>query len=283
MNQAKQWVDVIRGSAFFSDYATAFQDTAGVPLSFEEVDSRGARIGNGFCSRVGLPACDVGGCPVFGERLTREASGGAACLACPRGLSRIAVPVTLGDRVLGFLVTGQFRTQPLASAQANELRVAGASDDAIGRYEASPVLSPRQRDAIIHLLAIFAEHLEIRSNELAVHQAGAEPALVSRARRYIDEHHAEDLTLGGVAQAVHASLYYFCKLFHKVTRLTFTEYVARTRVERAKALLLNPNLRVSEVAFQVGFQSLTHFNRTFRLLVGETPSRYRERLPRPVQ
>ena len=58
-------------------------------------------------------------------------------------------------------------------------------------------------------------------------------------------------------------------------------YVSRVRVEKAKNLLLNPNARVSEVAYEVGFQSLTHFNRVFRKIVGESPTEYRKRLTHP--
>jgi AraC-like DNA-binding protein len=50
-------------------------------------------------------------------------------------------------------------------------------------------------------------------------------------------------------------------------------------VEEAKKLLLNRNRRVSEVAYEVGFQSLTHFNRVFRNVVGESPTEYRAALP----
>ena len=50
-------------------------------------------------------------------------------------------------------------------------------------------------------------------------------------------------------------------MFKKPTGLTFTDYLGRVRVEQAKRLLLNPHLRVSEIAYAVGFQSLTHFNR----------------------
>jgi len=50
------------------------------------------------------------------------------------------------------------------------------------------------------------------------------------------------------------------------------------RIERVKELLLrNPNLRVSEIAFETGFQSLTHFNRLFVKLTGESPTKYRKR------
>ena len=46
----------------------------------------------------------------------------------------------------------------------------------------------------------------------------------------------------------------------------------------AKNLLLNPNLRISEIAYQVAFQSLTHFNRVFKKTVGESPTEFREKL-----
>jgi YesN/AraC family two-component response regulator len=64
-------------------------------------------------------------------------------------------------------------------------------------------------------------------------------------------------------------------MFKKGTGLNFTEYVSRVRIENAKNLLLNPNLRISEIAYQVGFQSLTHFNRVFKKVVGEAPTEYR--------
>jgi AraC-like DNA-binding protein len=49
-------------------------------------------------------------------------------------------------------------------------------------------------------------------------------------------------------------------------------------VEKAKNLLLNPNLRISEIAYEVGFQSLTHFNRVFKKIVRQSPTEYRGRL-----
>jgi AraC-like DNA-binding protein len=50
------------------------------------------------------------------------------------------------------------------------------------------------------------------------------------------------------------------------------------RIEKAKNLMLNPNLRVSEIAFEVGFQSLTHFNRVFKNILGHSPTGYRAQL-----
>jgi len=76
---------------------------------------------------------------------------------------------------------------------------------------------------------------------------------------------------------MHLSTFYFCKMFKKATGLTFTDYLGRVRVEKAKSLLLNPNLRISEIAYAVGFQSLTHFNRVFRELTGRSPTNFRKK------
>jgi len=111
-----------------------------------------------------------------------------------------------------------------------------------------------------------------------VKQETAESPVISRARTFITDHQSEDLSLGQVAAAVNMSAFYFCKTFKKATGMTFTDYLARVRVEKVKNLLLNPHKRVSEAAYEAGFQSLSQFNRVFRKIAGESPSRYRERL-----
>jgi AraC-like DNA-binding protein len=67
-------------------------------------------------------------------------------------------------------------------------------------------------------------------------------------------------------------------VFKAATGVTFTDYVSRARVEKTKQLLLNPNMRISEAAFETGFQSLSQFNRVFRRIEGQSPSDYREHL-----
>jgi len=77
---------------------------------------------------------------------------------------------------------------------------------------------------------------------------------------------------------VNMSSFYFCKSFKRATGITFTNYLARVRIEKVKNLLLNPHKRVSEAAYDAGFQSLSQFNRVFRRIAGEAPTAYRERL-----
>ena len=67
----------------------------------------------------------------------------------------------------------------------------------------------------------------------------------------------------------------FSELFHKATAMTFTDYVARVRVEKVKNLLQNPRLQITTIAYDTGFQSLSQFNRVFKRVTGVTPRVYR--------
>jgi AraC-like DNA-binding protein len=64
--------------------------------------------------------------------------------------------------------------------------------------------------------------------------------------------------------------------------LTFTDYLSRVRVEAVKQLLRDPHKRVSEVAYAVGFQSLSQFNRVFSRIAGVSPSAFRDGLHGPA-
>ena len=145
-------------------------------------------------------------------------------------------------------------------------------------YFGTKVLSPRQHDGVVKLLSIFAQHISMASNQILIQRENAEPPVITRARQFIQENQTEDLSLGQVARAVNTSIFYFCKMFRKSTGLNFTDYMSRIRVEKAKNLLLNRNLRISEIAYEVGFQSLTHFNRVFKKIMGQSPSDYRGQL-----
>jgi AraC-like DNA-binding protein len=145
-------------------------------------------------------------------------------------------------------------------------------------WEKNPFIPGERYNAIVRLLTFFAHQLSALSNQLMVEEQNREPALVAKARRYIAEHKAEKISLPGVAAAAGANVFHFCKVFHKSTGLKFTDYLARVRAEEARSQLLNPNRRISEVAYDVGFQSIAQFNRTFRRIYGQSPSQFRAQL-----
>ena len=103
----------------------------------------------------------------------------------------------------------------------------------------------------------------------------AEPVEIWKARNFIHEHSDEELSPTQVAKAVNISGNHLSEKFKQVTGVNFVQYIARTRFEKARGLLHNPNLRVSEIAFTVGFQSLSQFNRVFKRFSGKSPTEYR--------
>jgi AraC-like DNA-binding protein len=142
-------------------------------------------------------------------------------------------------------------------------------------YLKTRVISRAQYKGILRLLASFAEHLSSLVNQIMVTQAAAEAPNMTIARGFIFNHQREKIGHLQVARAVNMSTYYFCKVFKRSTGFTFTDYLARVRVESAKQMLRNPHMRVSEAAYEAGFQSLSQFNRVFRRVAGEAPSDYR--------
>ncbi len=68
----------------------------------------------------------------------------------------------------------------------------------------------------------------------------------------------------------------FCRWFKKITGNTFVNYLNKARIERACQLLLNTKMAITEVCFSVGFDSLSHFNRTFKKIKHLNPREYRK-------
>jgi transcriptional regulator GlxA family with amidase domain len=103
----------------------------------------------------------------------------------------------------------------------------------------------------------------------------AEPVEIWKARKFIHENSDEELSLTKVAKSVNISANYLSEKFKEVTGVNFVDYVARARVKKARDLLRNANLKISEIAFAVGFQSLSQFNRVFKKLTRQSPSQFR--------
>lgn len=103
----------------------------------------------------------------------------------------------------------------------------------------------------------------------------AEPVEIWKTRKFIEEYSGEELSLRRVAKAVNIHPNYLSERFKQVTGMNFVEYVARIRFEKACKLLHDGGLRISDIAFAAGFQSLSQFNRVFKKLCGKSPTQFR--------
>ena len=288
MSRTANIVERIARSEIYQDYERAFSEATQLPLALRPVEVwrfalEGKRYENPFCAMLAKCNRTCAACLETQKKMDDLPGTGARTVTCFAGLCDSAVPLQAGEKLIGFLQTGQVALRKPNATQfckiTKQLVDWGVAVDLTKLEDAyfhSRFLAPQQYAAILKLLETFAKHLSLLANQIVVQAEESESPLVRRARAYILANQADPIDLAKVAHAMHVSTFYFCKIFKKATGLTFTQYLSRVRVEKAKKLLLNPHLRISEIAYNVGFQSLTHFNRVFRQVVGQSPTEYRE-------
>jgi len=284
-------IDRLAHSQIYQDYERAFSEATGLPLALSPARSwqlphQGHKHQNAFCALMAkeMKACLA--CRQTQHDLTGSGGSDMRTVTCFAGLWETAVALRVGQEIVGYLRTGEILPrQPDEKGFArvverlSHLGVKANEEKLREAYFASPVFPQKRYDSAMKLLQIFAQHLSLVAGQMVIQSDHVERPSIAKAREFIEEHLTEDLTLAEVAGAVHMSTFYFCKQFKKETGLNFTDYLSRVRVEKAKQQLLRPHLRVSEVAYDVGFQSLTHFNRVFKKLNGQSPTKYRANMP----
>ncbi len=288
-NRNRQLIDMLRRSRLFRDYETVFTRATGLPLALQPLEfwqlaHHGKKHENAFCALLAERPATLAVCLQAHQDMIDHTGVLPHTVTCPFGLTETAIPVKLGHEVIGYLRIGQvLRHTPAKSDTVKVTRELARHGVKFNReikkvWEKNPLIPPDRYNAIVRLLSFFADQLSGLTNQIVLEEQNAEPLLVHKAREYIDQHKMEPLSLAAVAKAAGASVFHFCKVFRKSTGLKFTDYVARVRLEDARTQLLNPNRRISEVAYDVGFQSLTQFNRMFKRVFGQSPTEFRERL-----
>jgi AraC-like DNA-binding protein/ligand-binding sensor protein len=273
-------------------YEAAFRKATGVSLKVVSPDEAAPRMSfgpldNAFCSLVASTPQGCAACMETEVRARRSAAikRSPQQLHCHAGLTIMAVPVVAGGRHVATLLSGQvFRREPTQRDFNLVVKMIGGGlngdwdKKARKAYFETPVVTADQCQAILHLLNVFAQYLADLASRHAIARSEAEPNAVASAKQFVQSHAEEPITLAQVVEHVHVSRFYFCKLFKKATGMTLTEYVSRVRVEKAKALLVDPALRVSEVVYAAGFGSIPRFNSVFKRYVGMPPTEYRAAL-----
>jgi AraC-like DNA-binding protein/ligand-binding sensor protein len=271
-------------------YEAAFRKATGVLLKVVPPGEPKQRLNlgegeNTFCKlAAGTPlGCDA--CLETQIRVQRVAGKKLATqqINCFCGLTDVAVPVVIGGEHVATLMSGQvFRREPTERDFKMVAAMLGQKGEwekkARKAYLETQVVNAERFEAIIQLLNVFAQYLADYASRQVLASASPEPPAVASAKEFVQTHVEQPITLAQVVRHVNVSRFYFCKLFKKATCMTLTEYVARVRVEKAKTLLVDPSLRISEVVFAAGFGSIPHFNTVFKRIVGMPPTEYRETL-----
>ena len=126
--------------------------------------------------------------------------------------------------------------------------------------------------ALIGRQCVFAER-EIPGMEDSTERANLK--LMTEACLYISENCMKPLSLNDVALQIGVSRSHFAHLFKNYTNMTFVDFLTVERVKLAETLFMNPQLRITDIAFESGFSSISSFNRSFRKIKGCSPTEFR--------
>lgn len=98
---------------------------------------------------------------------------------------------------------------------------------------------------------------------------------MDQVMQFLLENRFRQVSLEEASEKANLSKEAFCRFFKLRTRKTFTQYLQHLRINEAQKLLQETDLGVSEIAFRVGFENLSYFNRSFKTITGKTPREFR--------
>ncbi|MGN8771155.1 response regulator transcription factor [Paenibacillus barengoltzii] len=100
--------------------------------------------------------------------------------------------------------------------------------------------------------------------------------LVNDIKRYINDHYHQEITLQHIAERFFISRENISRKFKQIANENLSDYLTRLRIDKAKALLANSDMRLTQIAELVGFQDEKYFSRVFKKTTGQTPREYRK-------
>ncbi|SEV92469.1 response regulator transcription factor [[Clostridium] fimetarium] len=100
--------------------------------------------------------------------------------------------------------------------------------------------------------------------------------VIEKAKVYINEKFNKAISLDDVSREVDISPYYFSKIFKEETGVNFIDYITKIRIDKAKELLLYSDLSMKVICCKIGYSDPNYFSRSFKKIVGVTPTEYKE-------
>ena len=124
------------------------------------------------------------------------------------------------------------------------------------------------RHYIQHLLSLYLSEIESKNNYSKI---------VYEAEKYIINHLSETLSVKEIADHVFVSTTYLCFLYKKQTGKTLKQFILDIRMQKAKALLLDTNMKIGDIAASLGYMNQNYFTKIFTSYYGTTPSIFRNK------
>ncbi len=202
---------------------------------------------------------------------------------CHAGLTEVVMPVVYRGEHVATVFCGQAAVEGSPAGgrrwltrRAKQLGL--APKQLCAAHDALPRIDRDRLVQIGRLLFLALGNLAEYEGRAALERALAldRNQAVRDAMDYADRSFQQPVRVADVAKHVGLTPAYFCRLFRKVTGITFVDYLTQRRVAEAKMLLKRTHMKMIDVAFEVGYADQSYFGRKFRQITGQTPSEFRK-------
>ena len=262
-----------------TDITYDFFSATGINLSI--LDSNFARLqytdkasANKYCKYIHSNSHMSSKCLICDYALLKECKEKKQPVShiCHAGLLDIAIPIMHNQSILGYIMLGQLKIDD----NFKDIKQKFTSDDLdVDKleilYATLPIKNEEFIKSIINLATILAKHL-LLENIVKPKNLSTLDTLVE----FINENIHSPLSVEYIAQQNFVSVSLVYKLFYKNFNTSVKDYINKRRCELALSLLMFSDKSLNDVAFEVGFSSLSYFSKVFKKLYGVPPLKYRQ-------
>lgn len=200
---------------------------------------------------------------------------------CHAGLIDVVVPLFVNEQYIGSLTTGQIlKSKPTAKTFRkflDKVKLLNLDEEQLREYYFhTVVMNDQQIEALVDLISLMSEYVFESENKLIFLKSVNEGKKTQAVRHYIEQNYQKKLSVSKIAGSVFLSESRLSHLFKKETGISLVGYLNRYRIDKAKELLWQSSLSINDIANEVGFQSLPHFNRIFKDFCKISPGNYRK-------
>ncbi|MCU6792657.1 helix-turn-helix domain-containing protein [Paenibacillus sp. WQ 127069] len=143
-------------------------------------------------------------------------------------------------------------------------------------FQKSDVLDERTEESLKrHIQYLIEQWCQYEQHQHQHHKRSFR-LVIKKACDFAEKSYMQEISLSQIADYVGLSVSHFSALFKQHTGDSFVNYMNKFRIEKAKQLLLEPDLKIYQVADMVGFSSMPYFNRVFKNITGLSPNEYRK-------
>ena len=256
-----------------------FYNVTGVNISLRRADLTqipiftGTRKGPRFCAEIMNSKCGHDACRCSDLRLVEKCaqSKHAEWHICHAGLTDIAVPISVEDEIIGYIILGQMRNDADFSQIEEHLCAFDLPLEKMREYYSElEYFDSDKTQSVINVAVMLAKYILLEDMMGPRHSENIE-----KATEYINQHLTEELSIQSISAGSNVSKSVLYRDFRKYLNCTVGEYVSVLRVERATVLLAEDELTVEKISEAVGFSSASYFSKTFKRIKEISPVKYR--------